>query len=176
MSLTVVYTVLGSKGFGQSATYDILRSSSCTTCELSVDKSAYYFPTLYYRSEDGRNFTSVRQHGGALVYYLFRRDPENVPLVTFPKGFKMVTGNPVDRSQKDTLEAQAMMWTCLNYAQGSHAVGAIPNTHCPENLRMQIVFPSCWDGKNIDSEDHKSHGRLFSSLVADESGLPDDDR
>lgn len=24
-------------------------------------------------------------------------------------------------------------------------------------MRAQIVFPSCWDGVNLDSEDHKSH-------------------
>jgi hypothetical protein len=24
-------------------------------------------------------------------------------------------------------------------------------------LRLQIVMPSCWDGKNLDSADHKSH-------------------
>jgi hypothetical protein len=24
-------------------------------------------------------------------------------------------------------------------------------------LRAQIIMPSCWDGKNLDSPDHKSH-------------------
>ena len=172
-----VYTVLGSDGFGKFATYDNLRSSSCTTCELSVDKSVYYFPTLYYRSEDGRNFTSVKQHGGALVYYLFRRDHENIPLVAFPRDFRMVTGNPFDRRQKETSEAHATTWTCVNYGQGSQSVNAIPNTQCPQNLRMEILFPSCWDGKNIDSEDHKSHGYFFSnSFIADESRVPHNDK
>src|SRR5580700_9743823 len=50
-SLILVNTVLGSKGFGKFATYDKLRNSTCTTCQISVDKSAYYFPNLYYRSQ-----------------------------------------------------------------------------------------------------------------------------
>ena len=91
-SLILVNTVLGSKGFGKFATYDKLRNSTCTTCQISVDKSAYYFPNLYYRSQDGHSFTSVKQNGGGLIYYLFHRDNDNIPLVAFPKGFKMVTG------------------------------------------------------------------------------------
>src|SRR6267142_326001 len=31
------------------------------------------------------------------------------------------------------------------------------NTNCPNDLRAQIFFPSCWDGTNLDSPDHKSH-------------------
>jgi hypothetical protein len=31
------------------------------------------------------------------------------------------------------------------------------DTNCPDGLRAQIFFPSCWDGKNVDSPDHKSH-------------------
>ena len=31
------------------------------------------------------------------------------------------------------------------------------NTRCPDGLRAQVFFPSCWDGVNLDSPDHKSH-------------------
>jgi hypothetical protein len=34
------------------------------------------------------------------------------------------------------------------------------DTYCPEGARqlfMEIRFPQCWDGKNLDSFDHKSH-------------------
>jgi hypothetical protein len=27
------------------------------------------------------------------------------------------------------------------------------------NLQMNVRFPSCWDNKNLDSPDHKSHVR-----------------
>jgi hypothetical protein len=153
-----VHTVMGANGFGMSSTYDSLISSSCTTCHISADKSAYWVPSLYYRSADGRNFTSVQQNGGSLMYYLFRRDNQNIPLVAFPKGFKMLTGNPFFRSDQGTLESRAISWACIDYSQSSAATGYIPNRNCPNNLRMQIIFPSCWDGVNLDSKDHKSHG------------------
>ena len=28
---------------------------------------------------------------------------------------------------------------------------------CPDGMRAQVYFPSCWDGVNLDSADHKSH-------------------
>lgn len=28
---------------------------------------------------------------------------------------------------------------------------------CPDGMRAQVFFPTCWDGKNLDSEDHVSH-------------------
>ena len=28
---------------------------------------------------------------------------------------------------------------------------------CPGGMRAQVYFPSCWDGVNLDSPDHKSH-------------------
>ncbi len=28
---------------------------------------------------------------------------------------------------------------------------------CPGGMRAQVFFPSCWDGKNLDSPDHISH-------------------
>lgn len=34
---------------------------------------------------------------------------------------------------------------------------SLPEGPCPWGLRTQIVFPSCWDGKNLDSKDHQSH-------------------
>lgn len=149
---------MGSNGFGMSSTYDTLNASTCTTCTLSVDKSAYWVPSLYYRSQDGSNFTSVPQNGGSLMYYLFRRDNEHIPLVAFPEGFKMLTGSPFYRSDQGTLESRAISWACIDYSQSSAATGYIPDKNCPNNLRMQIIFPSCWDGVNLDSANHKSHG------------------
>ena len=29
--------------------------------------------------------------------------------------------------------------------------------NCSDGLRLELMFPSCWNGKDLDSEDHKSH-------------------
>src|SRR3569833_1611818 len=32
-----------------------------------------------------------------------------------------------------------------------------PTKMCTGGIRATIIFPTCWDGKNLDSPDHKSH-------------------
>jgi len=33
----------------------------------------------------------------------------------------------------------------------------LPYFNCLHCLRASVAFPGCWDGKNLDSADHKSH-------------------
>jgi hypothetical protein len=32
-----------------------------------------------------------------------------------------------------------------------------PKNPCPGGIRSNILYPTCWDGVNLDSPDHKSH-------------------
>lgn len=94
------------------------------------------------------------------VYYLQRGDDDVVGNNTaFPEGFRMIAGDPFIRSEtgKDEAPGNAVSFVCLNYAEGSSRHLSIPNKNCPEGLRAQVFFPSCWDGVNVDSPDHKSH-------------------
>ena len=34
---------------------------------------------------------------------------------------------------------------------------SFPDHHCKGGIRTQVTFPTCWDGVNLDSPDHKSH-------------------
>jgi hypothetical protein len=38
--------------------------------------------------------------------------------------------------------------------------------HCTDGVRFELMFPSCWNGKDVDSDDHKSHV-AYPSLVMD---------
>jgi hypothetical protein len=33
----------------------------------------------------------------------------------------------------------------------------LPKKACAGGIRVTVIFPSCWDGKNLDSPDHRSH-------------------
>jgi hypothetical protein len=92
-------------------------------------------------------------HGGATVYYLQRRDNDQEKLHAFPEGFRMLAGDPMLRSLPK--ELSGVGYACLG--AGKDETKAIPNYQCPGGLRADIFFPSCWDGKNVDSEDHQSH-------------------
>lgn len=52
-------------------------------------------------------------------------------------------------------EDQAMSHVCL---EGPNTGDTPQMTHLPcGRLRAETFFPSCWDGQNLDSADHKSH-------------------
>lgn len=136
--------------------YDQARRSTCSTCSVKEDLSNYWIPTLFYKAQNG-SFYPVEQSGGALIYYLQRVGFPNEPLFAFPKGFRMLAGDPLLRSFSNTSEQKAVSFACLDYSQPSPETPGFPTKNCPSGLRMQVFFPSCWDGKNLDSPDHKSH-------------------
>ncbi|KAF7887425.1 hypothetical protein EAF00_009719 [Botryotinia globosa] len=151
-----VHTIMGGNGFGFSMNYASTQASTCTSC---TDLSNYWTPTLYYRAQNG-SFISVGQNGGVTVYYLQRSDPLDPEyskgLLAFPEGFRMFAGNPFLRSYNaSSLEQQAVTYVCLGTDKPQ--TNGFPNYPCPYGLRTQVFFPSCWDGKNLDSPDHKSH-------------------
>ncbi|KZL83024.1 wsc domain-containing protein [Colletotrichum incanum] len=153
-----VHTIMGGNGFDLTMTYEQARAASCSTCKVTADLSNYWIPTLYYQGQDGK-FTSVSQSGGMLAYYLFRqdaKDPEyNNGLIAFPQGFRMLAGDSKLRSFSNTLEQRAITYVCLG--NGGPQTNGFPTRNCPNGLRVQVLFPSCWDGVNLDSLDHKSH-------------------
>ncbi|KAH9971395.1 hypothetical protein BGW80DRAFT_456878 [Lactifluus volemus] len=150
-----LHTIMGSNAIGFNTTFEDLRNSECTTCKVKDDKSAYWIPELYYQYKNG-SFSAV-SHGGMLVYYLQRSAPSET-IQAFPDGLRMLAGDPYVRSDTGTPESRAMSWRCLG-PQGSigDQTSGIHNTNCPWGLRAQVFFPGCWDGKNLDSPDHKSH-------------------
>jgi hypothetical protein len=82
------------------------------------------------------------------------KDPEyENGLLAFPEGFQMLAGNPYLRNYTDTQAQQAISFTCLGTDNAE--THEFPNYNCPGGLRAQVFFPSCWDGVNLDSADHK---------------------
>lgn len=151
-----VHNVAGGHNFGPGADYTALRQSSCTSCPIKEDLSAYWTPALYYKYANG-SFKGV-PNGGTTVYYLQRGSDTTEAIQAFPAGFKMVAGDPDLRTYNESSRAQqAISYVCLDYAGGSSDGSAFPEKNCPDGMRAQVIFPSCWDGKNLDSSDHRSH-------------------
>ncbi|GAQ08895.1 hypothetical protein ALT_6216 [Aspergillus lentulus] len=182
-----VHAVHGSGGFSMSASGADLKASSCTSCAVTQDKSAYWIPALYFMHENG-DAEIVNQVGGMLAYYLLYG--ENV--TAFPDNFRMIAGDTYLRdfpwpipdppksewtgkqASQEALRQKAIGFNCLNYAldpEPSLGRHFLPNKtyldeHCTDGVRFELMFPSCWNGKDVDSDDHKSHV-AYPSLVMD---------
>ena len=109
-----------------------------TRCDREGDTAAYWVPTM---SDGGRDVHARRV---AVYYQLGGRDASTVE--PFPVGLKMVTepGRGVD-------------WACAGGGAVTHQQPSPPD--CPGRgyLVMRVLFPDCWDGRNLDSADHRSH-------------------
>ncbi|KAF4554906.1 Hypothetical protein D9617_3g019750 [Elsinoe fawcettii] len=151
-----VHQVVGGNGFGFTQDFAQARRSTCTSCTVTKDLSNYWTPILYYKNKNGK-LQRVKQNGGVLVYYL-QRPESNKNLKAFPENFRMVAGDPFKRNATTDFAGKAISFACLNYNGPAKAeTPNLPPYNCPNGVRAQVFFPSCWDGKNTDSPDHKSH-------------------
>ncbi|XDG07297.1 hypothetical protein ABKA04_006912 [Annulohypoxylon sp. FPYF3050] len=166
-----VHKVSGASNFGLSNTYEDLINSRCTSCEIQDDKSAYWTPQLYYEHANG-SFEEV-PNGGTVVYYLGRGENSS-NIEPFPSGFRMVSGDPFLRSNDTTsstysdsshagrLISDRVSFNCLNSSGNMAEQNYMFATDCDNGLRAQIQFPSCWDGRDYQTD--QSHVAYMSGI------------
>jgi hypothetical protein len=110
-------------------------------CRPVGDESAYWVPTLY---REGRALTPT---SGSVYYQDFFRKGRVRP---FPAGLRVVAGNPKAKAPQRGL----VRWTC----EGDHSQGIPTIPDCGSaRVTLRVAFPDCWDGRRLDSRDHKTH-------------------
>ncbi|THH32546.1 hypothetical protein EUX98_g1633 [Antrodiella citrinella] len=158
---THVHSVVGGSRFQASYDYNDLSSSQCSTISVQEDRSNYWAPQLYYHDQNANTFTPIPTSFN--IYYLQRPGPANERVQAFPTGLRMLAGNPLRRTNNaSNFEDQAISFHCLDSQDhtGDPAWDERPDFfqhQCPDAMRAQVFFPTCWDGNNLDSADHKSH-------------------
>jgi hypothetical protein len=115
-----------------------------TTCRIAADTAAYWVPSLY---ADGVRVAPIRVN----AYYLAGRGHGRI--APFPAGLKVIAGNG-EASSPQSLAITG--WKCSGLQLGG--LSADPKT-CPAGRHDVLVirFPDCWNGRDLDSADHRSH-------------------
>ena len=149
------------------ATHDLPTVSTCTSCTFSEDFSNYWTAVLYFRARNG-TFRRVPQTvseglkgvGGITVYYIPATNKQ-LKVTAFKPGFRMLVG---DAAQQSSGAARKVCHRCMpasgdnnNINCGAPDAQTLPKGFCAGGIRSVITFPTCWDGKNLDSTDHKTH-------------------
>jgi len=156
-----VHSIVGGNAFQRTMGPMDATKANSTSCDKAIDHSNYWVPHLYHQRAD--KMWEMVPFGHTAVYYQKRAcdynpnirscDKSVVPLA-FPDGFRMVAGDPMRRTfNASDFAHRAVSFACLG---GGGRYNNLPPHGCSP-LRAQVYFPSCWDGKNLDSEDHKSH-------------------
>jgi hypothetical protein len=168
-----VHQVIGGNSFNVSMTPESLdppKASTCTSCTYSEDFSNYWTANVYFKARNG-TYKLVPQFanlglsvkGGMTVYYIRGYQP-SARVTAFPPGFRMLVGDPNNREASRV--PSGLCFRCEENMQqtpfgGAPCTGAdtkaFPKSTCGGGWRVTVTFPSCWDGKNTDSPDHKSH-------------------
>jgi hypothetical protein len=159
-------------------TIDPPKQSKCTSCKMVEDFSNYWTASIYFRSPENGTFrrvpqmangmlngTLLEQEGGITVYYMRPFSGSNKKTTVFSPGFRMIAGDPNMRTKASGPLVNCHR--CLSKSErimgGSGApcdqsdTAEFPSKPCPGGIRVTVIFPSCWDGKNVDSPDHRSH-------------------
>ncbi|TKY88064.1 hypothetical protein EX895_003160 [Sporisorium graminicola] len=148
-----VHSLVGVNGVSEDTTtaQALEEASTCTTSGIHADMSAYWAPTLYSFNSDNDTFTP-RPLDYVNTYYLMRG---NVPITAFPRGLQLLAGNATRRGPGPTRQNDnTASFVCLNYQDGSSQWPTLPPGPCPQGLRTQVTFPSCWNGKDLVTADH----------------------
>jgi len=153
------HTLIGATNTSPDSTTASLLSST-TTCAAKDDHSAYWFPTLLYGPACPKTGMVQAPFAGcaaltprsSIVYYKSGIKAYGT-VRAFPAGLRFVLGSPVATPAQFAATDGTEMWSC-----GSSFHNVNFPASCPPHADLIIRFdaPSCWDGVNLDTADHKS--------------------
>jgi len=140
------HSFVGNRTTNAFSTLDSLLAGE-STCDRKGHTAAYWIPSLIV------NGTPVMPLGSTIYYR--RRTLE--PVRAFPQDFRMIAGDSLATAPQDR---GVTFWNCG--VEGGVAPSSTVPT-CPDgrrtSLRLHVTFPACWDGRSLDSADHRSHVR-----------------
>jgi len=147
-----LHDFVGGKSIDAFSTATSLRAGG-TTCAMPADASGYWVPALY---ENGVRVLPAGASKHALFYYRRKGAPAGTMVQPFPLGLKMIIGNAHAKSPQENPQLGTdIIFKC---GPGSTTDLPAPPTQCASGIMvMSLRFPNCWDGKNLDSPDHRSH-------------------
>jgi hypothetical protein len=127
-----------------------------TSCLMPADSSSYWSPALY------KNGVRITPKNTAF-YYRRKGAPAGTMVQPFPEGLRMLIGNGHAMSPEENPQlGTEIIFKCG--PGGSAPDLPVPPTQCSTGVMVvSLVFPNCWDGKNLDSADHHSHMAYPSS-------------
>lgn len=141
-----------------NTTVDDLKNANQTTCDGGkLNRSAYWVPALY----DG--------HGERIEYVeplFYYKTGYHVPASKIkqpPEGLRIIAGNAKAVTPQGThvIKFRCATWQSerrwFDLGDPLDHVDYLPD--CPQNdlLEIRVVFPQCWDGRNLSAPDQQSH-------------------
>ncbi|KAH8892763.1 hypothetical protein GQ53DRAFT_646079 [Thozetella sp. PMI_491] len=171
---THMHQVVGGNAFAATMpSADIAKLATCTTCHFDQDFSNYWTANLYFRARNGTykrvpqmaNQFNAGDNAGITIYYTA---PAANATTAFKPGFRMLTGDSMRRTSENLGKNMQQCYRCFTKPDFGGSMyppcfdpqwdtDHLPKQACAGGIRSNIIFPLCWDGKSLDSPNHRDH-------------------
>lgn len=153
-----------------------LPESSCQG--NTVNSSAYWIPTLLAPAYDEVTDQRLLDPNGDPaweivpavvgnddvaheVFYYSAGVDDLQSIQNIPPGLRMIAGTASTGPDDPPQDTAIARWHCQSWESSDgdnpNFSATIPECVEPDRLRMDLFFPNCWNGEDLDAPDHKSH-------------------
>lgn len=150
------HVFFGARSADAASTTASLRRSR-TTCGDAKDTASYWAPSIE---------VAGRMRRGTMNAYYQRAGKRRA--AALPPGLRMIAGN-MHAATPQSMRVTSWQCTGSKRRRSSPQSRAVPRCAAGQQLAGWVRFPDCWNGRNLDSADHRSHmayavrGRCSSS-------------
>ena len=158
-----LHTFFGNTATSATSTAESIRTSGNSTCRGgTINRSAYWVPSMI-DTKTGKPI--VPDFAGIYYKQGYALNPPTL-IQPLPVGLRMIAGDPTSNHPA----SPSTYFKCIGGPNNSNDQygPSIPNCDAGAQVYQVIDFPQCWDGKNLDAPDHKSH---MSYVVVTGSGF-----
>lgn len=139
-----------------------------TTCPGGgANLSGYWVPSL----RDGRG--NLQQPDDVNIYYK-RGSIDNRQLQNFPAGLKMIAGTAAQATPSNGQTVAYWRCTGTGDSNDDFVSVTIPECKSPGILKMFVVFPQCWNERDLYRADgrHVAYAEAFGGSRTDSNNVP----
>lgn len=144
-----LHVFFGNTGANANSTPDSIANTGNSTCRGgTLNRSAYWVPAMI----DTKDGTPLRPAESIFYYKTGYLGVVPSTVQSIPPRLRMIAGDMFNTSPSGPFS-----YTCHTSSSTTRASFSIPNCPVGGDIQQHVVFPQCWDGRNLDSPDHKSH-------------------
>jgi hypothetical protein len=147
-----LHAFFGNTGTNAASTAQSIATSGNSTCRGgTLNRTAYWVPAMI----DTTTNKPITPDTGGMYYKQGYTLKPSTAIQPLPAGLRMIAGDPTNSKPGSV----ATRFKCIGGPNNSNDQygSSIPNCDAGASVVQEIFFPQCWDGKNLDSPDHKSH-------------------
>lgn len=143
-----LHVFFGNTGVDANSNESSIATSGNSTCRGGIaNRTGYWVPAMI----DTRDGTPIKPLDSHFYYKTGYNGIPPSQVQPLPLGLRMIAGD----AKSSGPQTRSARFKCIT---ADKLVGSsIQNCPVGDELWQEIFFPQCWDGKNLDSPDHKSH-------------------